>query len=305
MVARAARAALFLLGCLLGACGFAQPLTVVTSTTDLKSLVEIVSGDRVAVASLVPAGSNAEEYQPRPGDLGRLKDAQLVVRVGADYDLWLDALLRQAGNPALVRGGPGYVDASFGIALLEVRGAAVGLQAGHAHGSGNPHYWLDPANAEIITGFVLEALARADPASAKYYEARRLAFLERLAAKLPEWAAALAPVQGRPMLAYHNSWAYLARRFRLNVAGTIEPRAGVPPSAAHLAALLRKMRDEKIEVIVRQPFEPEKTPAFLAAKSGARVVVLAASVGVVPQASDYLALFDYDVKQLAAAWPTR
>jgi hypothetical protein len=65
------------------------------------------------------------------------------------------------------------------------------------------------------------------------------------------------------------------------------------------------MSDEKIEVIVRQPFEPEKTPAFLAAKSGARVVVLAASVGVVPQASDYLALFDYDVKQLAAAWPTR
>jgi ABC-type Zn uptake system ZnuABC Zn-binding protein ZnuA len=305
IAARAARAALLVLGCVFGACVPAQPLAVVTSTTDLKSLVEIVGGDRVTVSSLVPPAMNAEEYQPKPGDLTRLKDARLVVRVGADYDLWLDRLLRQAGNPALARGGAGYVDASFGIALLEVRGAAVGAQAGHAHGSGNPHYWLDPANAEIITGFVLEALARVDPSNATYYEARRLAFLEQLAAKLREWAAALARVQGRPMLVYHNSWAYFARRFRLNIAGTIEPRAGIAPSPAHLAALLRKMSDEKIEVIVRQPFEPEKTPAFLASKSGARVIVLAGCVGAVPQAPDYLALFDHNVKQLAAAWPTR
>ena len=305
MSTRAARAALFVLGCALGACALAQPLAVVTTTAELRSLVEVVGGERVAVASLVPRAMDAEEYQPRPGDLGRLKDARLVVRVGADYDLWLDRLLRQANNRALIRGGSGYVDASFGIALLEVRGAAVGAQAGHAHGSGNPHYWLDPANSEIITGFVLEALARLDPPNAKYYEARRLAFLERLATKLREWDAALAHVQGRPMLAYHNSWAYLARRFRLNIAGTIEPRSGIPPSPAHLAALLRKMSAEKIEVIVRQPFEPEKYPAFLASKSGARVVVLAASVGAVPEASDYLALFDYNVKQLAAAWPTR
>ena len=137
---------------------------------------------------------------------------------------------------------------------------------------------LDPANAEISPGFVLEALARADPPNAKYYEARGSAFLDQLAAKLREWSGALSRVQGRPMLAYHNSWAYLARRFRLDIAGTSSRRQAFP-GPAHLAALLRKMRDEKIEVIVRQPFEPEKTPAFLGSKSGARVIVLAASVG--------------------------
>lgn len=287
------------------ACAFAGKLAVVVTTTDLKSLVEIVGGEHVAVTSMVPPAMDAEDYQPKPGDLGRLKDARMVVRVGTDYDLWLDRLLRQSNNPALMRGGAGYVDASFGIALLEVRGAAVGDQRGHAHGSGNPHYWLDPGNAEIITAFILEALARLDWPNAKYYEARRIAFLDRLAVKLREWDAALAGVQGRPMLAYHNSWAYMARRFRLNIAGTIEPRAGVPPSPSHIAGLLRKMSDAKIEVIVRQPFEPKKIPAFLASKSGAHVVVLAASVGAVPEATDYFALFDYNVKALSQAWPTR
>jgi zinc/manganese transport system substrate-binding protein/zinc transport system substrate-binding protein len=55
-------------------------------------------------------------------------------------------------------------------------------------------------------------------------------------------------------------------------------------------------------VIVRQPIEPAKLPEFLAAKSGARVIVLAASVGALPEATDYIALLDYDVKQLALAW---
>ena len=303
MSTRAARAALFL-SALFALCEatFAQHrLAVVTTTTDLKSLVEAVAGDRVVVTSLVPPAMDAEDYQPRPQDLGRLKDARMIVRVGLDYDLWLDRLLRNVNNPALLRGQAGYVDASFSVALLEVRGSAVGDQGGHAHGSGNPHYWLDPANAEIITGNVLEALMRIDPANAGYYEARRIAFLDELAAKLREWAKALAQSQGKPILAYHNSWVYFARRFRLNIAGTIEVKAGVPPSPAHLSALLRTMRERQVKVIVKQPFEPDKYPAFLAEKSGATVVVLAASVGTIPEATDYFALFEYNVKALSRA----
>ena len=303
MRTRAARAALFCLA-LFALCDAASAqtrLAVVTTTTDLKSLVEAVAGDRVVVTSLVPPAMDAEDYQPRPQDLGRLRDARLIVRVGLDYDLWLDRLLRQANNPALLRGQPGYVDASFAVALLEVRGSAVGDQGGHAHGSGNPHYWLDPANAQIITGTVLEALVQLDPANTGYYEARRIAFLDTLAAKLRQWEMALAPVRGKPIVAYHNSWAYFARRFRLNIAGTIEVKAGVAPSPAHLGALLRTMREQQIKVIVKQPFEPDKYPTFLAERAGGTVVVLAASVGTIPEAADYFAMFDYNVKALSAA----
>jgi ABC-type Zn uptake system ZnuABC Zn-binding protein ZnuA len=123
----------------------------VTTTTDLRSLVEAVGGDRVEAISLVPAAMDAEEYQPKPQDLLRLKHARLLVRVGLDYDLWLDRLLAQTDNPDVRRGSAGYVDASIGIPVLEVRGMSVGSNDGHAHGNGNPHYWLDPRNAEIIT----------------------------------------------------------------------------------------------------------------------------------------------------------
>ena len=283
-----------------------ERLRIVATTTDLKSLAEAVGGDRVEVVNLVPPSVDPEEYQAKPQDVVRLKDARMVVRVGLDFDLWFDRLLvqttlTQSNIRGLRRGEPGHVDASLAIAVLDQRGASVGPSDGHAHASGNPHYWLDPRNAEIITGNILEALARLDPANGPYYEANRLAFLARLDAKLQEWEAKLAPRQGLPMVAYHNSWAYLARRFRLSFIGFIEPKPGVPPSPAHLAALIKTMRERGARIVIRQPHEPERNAAFVAEKADATVVLLAGSVGALPSASDYLSLFDSNVGALLAA----
>jgi ABC-type Zn uptake system ZnuABC Zn-binding protein ZnuA len=275
-------------------------LAIVTTTTDLRSLAEAVGGDRVAVTSLAPPNLDPEEYQPRPQDLTRLKGARLAVRVGLDFDVWFDRLLAQAGK-GVRRGEPGYVDASYAIAPLEVRGATVGPGDGHAHGSGNPHYWLDPKNAEIVTGNILEALARVDPGNGPIYEANRLKFLDRLNGKLKDWEAALAPLQGLPLVAYHNSFAYFARRFRLDFIGFVEPRPGVPPSPSHIASLISLMQARKARIIVRQPHEPERDVAFLAKRTGSSIVVLAGSVGALPTARDYLSLFDTNIAALTAA----
>jgi ABC-type Zn uptake system ZnuABC Zn-binding protein ZnuA len=294
--------AVFMLMLCAGVAAGQQPLRVVATTTDLKSLMQAVGGNRVQVVSLVPPQLDAEDYQPKPQDVARLRDAALLLRVGADYDLWVDKLAQQSGRRELARGGERYVDGSLGIALLDVRGTQVGPSGGHAHGNGNPHYWLDPANAVIITATLLEALARVDAPHTKFYEAQRDQFLQRLQNKMRDWEKAIAPAQGRPMLAYHNTWAYFARRFRLNFAATIEPRPGVPPSPSHLTGLKKIIQKQIVTVIVRQPNEPLKHAQFLADKSGAKLLVLAASVGAVREASDYLALFDYNIGALAQAF---
>ncbi len=226
-----------------------------------------------------------------------MREAQVVLRVGVDYDLWLDRLLRQAGNVDVRRGAPGHVDASVDIALLDVRAGGIG--DGHAHGRGNPHYWLDPKNAEIITGTLLEALMRVDPANAKRYEANRLAFLERLDSRMDEWSRLLADARLRPLIAYHDTWPYLARRFRLRFVGIVETRPGIAPSPAHLAELVRLAAAEHVAAVVREPHEPKRDADFIAARSGAAVAVLASSVGAVPEARDYLTLIDYNVRTLA------
>jgi len=276
-------------------------IPIAATTPDLRSLTEIVGGDRVAVTSLVPPNMDAEDYQAKPQDVLRLKSVRMLVRVGLDYDLWVDRLMAQAANPDIGRGGTGYVDASFGIAVLEQRGMSVGPGDGHAHGSGNPHYWLDPRNAELITATIAEALTRIDPAHGAAYDANRKAFLDRLDVKIAEWEEKLVPLRAMPIVAYHNSWPYFARRFRLDFVGFIETKPGVPPSPSHLAEIVRTMRSRGVGIVVREPYEPERDVAFVAAKAGAAVVTLAASVGALPRSDDYIAMFDADVEALVAA----
>ena len=71
-----------------------------------------------------------------------------------------------------------------------------------------------------------------------------------------------------PIIAYHNSWPYFARRFRLDFADTIEIKPGVPPSPSHLAGIIRSMRTRGVRMVVREPHEPERDVAFVAAQSG-------------------------------------
>jgi len=100
------------------------------------------------------------------------------------------------------------------------------------------------------------------------------------------------------IVAYHNSWPYLRARFRLDLLDFIETKPGVPPSAAHLAGLIQTMRRRGAHLIIREPYDPERDVAFIAGKAGASVATLATSVGALPAASDYLALFDANVEAL-------
>jgi ABC-type Zn uptake system ZnuABC Zn-binding protein ZnuA len=280
-------------------------ISVVTTTTDLRSLAEAVGGDRIAATSLVPGNADPEDYQPKPQDILRVKAARLVVRVGLDYDLWLDGLTARAARPEIGRGGPAQVDASFGVAVLELVGMSVGPSDGHAHGSGNPHYWLDPRNAQIITANILEGLSRIDPANAMSYEANRASFLARLETKVEDWDRRLSALRAVPIIAYHNSWPYFARHFRLDIAGFIEIKPGVPPSPSHIANLVHTMRTQGVRIVVREPHDPQRDIAFVADKADARIAILAASVGALPQAQDYITLFDTNIEALESAVPVQ
>jgi ABC-type Zn uptake system ZnuABC Zn-binding protein ZnuA len=280
-------------------------VNVVATTTDLAALVSEVGGNLVTVESIVPAGVDPEAFEPRPGDLSKIRRADLIVRVGLGYDYWLDALVRQIGDKRLMRGGEANLDTSAGIPLLEIRGQSVMNEGGHAHGVANPHYWLDPDNAITVTASIADALVRIAPAQREQILANRAGFLSRLETARASWSETLAPFAGTKLIAYHNSWPYLARRFRLDVIAFIEPKAGVAPSPAHLAQVISAGSKANVRAIVHEPYEPDDASRFVARKLSVPVVRLAVSVGSIDGTNDYLALFDYNVTTLAKALGAR
>ena len=274
---------------------------VVATTADLAVLAVAIGENLVEVETVVPPGSDPEAFEPRPGDLDKVRHADILVRVGLGYDYWLDRLIGQVADRRLMRGGEAYVDASAGIPLLEIRGQSVVNEGGHAHGVANPHYWLDPENAAIVTAGIAEALARRIPAEAARILANRERFLGELNARLQRWSAQLAAFTGVKLIAYHNSWPYFARRFRLDIVDFIEPKPGVAPSPAHLAKLIAEGRRANVRAILHEPYEPDDASRLVAQKLGVPFVLLATSVESVAGVKDYLDLFEYNTATLAKA----
>src|SRR6202051_3002172 len=95
----------------------AAAVRIVTTTADLAALAAAVGENLVEVETIVPPGSDPEAFEPRHGDLDKVRHADVLIRVGLGYDYWLDRLTGQIADQRLMRGGEGYVDASAGISL--------------------------------------------------------------------------------------------------------------------------------------------------------------------------------------------
>jgi ABC-type Zn uptake system ZnuABC Zn-binding protein ZnuA len=282
------------------------PPAVVTTTTDLKALVQVVGGDVVVVESLAPPQQDPHAVELKPGQLARLRAAALLVRVGLDHEPWLAAALATLGEAGPRPGGPRDLDLSRSVSLLQTETPRLRADAApHLHGFGNPHYWLDPENARPMTAAVAEALARLVPADRGRFADNRRRFLGRLDAGLVRWRAALAPHRGARLVTMHDTWPYFAARFGLSIAATVEPTPGVPPSPAALGALVDRMRATGVRVLVAEPYADPALVRAVADRSGARVAALVPSVGGDPAAGDYLAMLDLDVARLVAALAAR
>jgi zinc/manganese transport system substrate-binding protein len=279
----------------------AAKLRVVATIPDLKSLAEEVGGDLVEADSLARGTQNVHDVEIRPSLMLKLRRADVLIVNGLDLDTWADVVVQGANNPNVVRGARGLIDASRGVRVLEVPTGRVDRSMGDVHPFGNPHYSLDPGQAETVTANIVEGFARVAPEHRAAFERNRQAFLAKLSEAMRRWTATLAPFKGAPVVTYHPTFTYFLARFGLVQAGTIEDRPGIPPSPVHLTRLIRQMKDDKVKVVVVEPWVDRTLAARVAEEAGAKVVPLASVVGAVKGADSYLGAIDYNVSTLAKA----
>ena len=279
----------------------ARKLKVVATIPDLKSLTEAVGGDLVDVESLTRGTQNFHEAEVRPSMMLKLRRADVVVENGLDLDAWADVAIEGANNAEIVRGGRGRIEVSRGVPLLEVPSTHVDRSMGDVHPRGNPHFSLDPGLAPIITGNIADGLARVAPEHRAAFEANRKDFLARLDQSMAKWTQLMAPVKGSKVVVYHPDMIYFLTRFGLVQAAVLEDRPGIPPSPQHLVNVIRQVKEDRIKVILVEPWNDVKLATRVAEEAGARAFVVASAVGAVKGADNYIGAVDYNITTLAKA----
>jgi len=276
-------------------------LHVVATTPEYGAIAAAIGGDKISVATLAKPTEDPHFVDAKPSHIVTLNRADVLIEGGAELETgWLPPLLEGARNTKIAAGAPGHIRASEGIQLLDVP-AVLDRSQGDIHAAGNPHFMMDPESAKVVAQHLADSFCGLDAGSCAAYKANTAAFLAKLDAKTAEWAAALAPYKGMPIVTYHPTWRYFAKRFGLTSEVYLEPKPGIPPSPPHLAEVMQMMTAQKIHAILVEPFQSRKTAEAVAARTGAVVVDVCQFPGGLPGTDrDYIALLDADVKAIVA-----
>jgi ABC-type Zn uptake system ZnuABC Zn-binding protein ZnuA len=334
---------LFLLAGIAGTGPAAAPrVRIVASLPNLGSIASAVAGDRIELTTIAAGTQDAHFVDPKPSYMVKLRRADVLLINGLDLEIgWIPPITLGARNPKILLGGPGHIDCSSGIQVVEVP-ATLSRALGDVHPYGNPHYLSDPLNAEIVAGTIADALSEADPEGAQAYREGRDAFVRRLheslfgkdlvdlaggaklareaaagtldtfldgtsaggralRARLGGWLGAMEPVRGQAIVTYHKDLSYFAARFGLRVIDYVEPKPGIQPSPRHLEELVERLRGGQARLIITRPYVEHRSTDFLAEKTGVTVITLPLEVGGAPEATDYFRLFDLLTERIAGA----
>ncbi len=262
------------------------------------ALATEIGGKLVNAESATTAQQDPHYIQARPSLISKVRRANLVICTGADLEVgWLPLLLRQAGNAAVQPGQPGFLNAADFVELLD-KPSSVDRSLGDVHPYGNPHIQTDPRNIAKVAAALADRLAMLDGANAATYKQRYEDFAQRWQAAVERWTAAVVPLKGKKVVTHHKGWAYLENWAGLVEVGNLEPKPGLPPSAAHLAELLDQLKGQQVSWIVRSTYEDAKASEWLGSRTMIPYVVLPHTVGSVPGTDDLFKMFDALVKTL-------
>ena len=198
-------------------------------------------------------------------------------------------------------GQAGFLDLGSSIQPLEVVSVADRSQ-GDIHPSGNPHYWVDPENGRLMARAIASRLSAIDADGKSVYSANLAAFEKKLSEREVEWQKRMAPLSGQAIVTFHRSWPYFAKRYNLTVADYIEPKPGIPPTPAHTLEVIQTIQTRAIKIILMESFYDRRVADFVAAKTGAKVVAIANSVGGDDGVDTYIDLLDHITTALAKAF---
>src|SRR5213594_2746535 len=279
----------------------ADKLKVVTTIPDLADMTRQIGGDQVDVKSIATGVEDIHAVPMKPSFAVTLNHADVVVLLGLDAEhAFLPALLDAARNPKILRDAPGYIDCSVYVTPLEVP-TRVDRALGDQHPMGNPHINLDPVLGKDMARAIADGLSRLHPEYEAEFQQNLKAFEAKLDAAIARWEKEAAPLKGKKLVSYHPDMIYFAERFGMEAFGTIELRAGIPPTPSHIEELEESMRKNKVDIVVRELHYPAGLAETVAQATGAKLVELPAFVGGVPEAKDYISFVDYNLHTMLKA----
>lgn len=275
----------------------AKPLVVATVPA-LGQIAQAIGGIDVDVKSLTRIGQDPNVFSPRPGHAKAMISATLLFSVGFGLEGgWLPSLIKLSGNEKIQPGSEGYLSGSDAIEAIGVPRGMSSEQISKWSPDKNPYWWLDPEMGVKVANTLAVRLAEIDSVNAKRYQQRAQQFEQAVLRELPRWRDYM-NIHTSAVITYHNTYVYFMKSMNIELAGFIEPRAGIEPSTRYMDNLIKLIEEKQVKLIWVEPYNNRAIAKRLADVSGIKMMVLPDAVEGVGT-EGYIGMFDLMIERIA------
>jgi len=253
----------------------AQFASAITEGTDL-TVTQVIS-DSV---------SCLHDYSLSVRQMEAIGQSQVVLLSGAGLEEFMEGALEAANT---------VVDCSEGVHLHHLEGHHE--DDGHDHGHFDPHIWLDPANAVIMSENICQALTSLYPEYADLFRTNTETLIDRLEELDSYGQETLQGLSCREIITFHDGFGYLAEAYDLEILEAIEEESGSEASAMELIHIIEHVEEHQLPAIFTEINGSVSAASIIAAETGVASYPLDMAMG----GSDYFAAMRYNIDTLQFA----
>ncbi|MBD2022777.1 metal ABC transporter substrate-binding protein [Leptolyngbya sp. FACHB-36] len=215
----------------------ARPKVVSTSTI-LTDLAAEVGQDQIQLVGILKPGADPHIYEPVPGDIKQLEQADVIVYNGYNLEPGLIRLMESAGAKA--------EKLAAGEVVTPLQLAKEGRPVP------DPHVWGDVKNVIQMVAAIRDALSKANPQARDRF-AQNAAQLTKELEQLDTWIRQqiqTIPPEKRRLVTTHDAFQYYGRAYSMAIVGTlIGISTEEQPSAQTVQTLVQAIKTAGVPAI--------------------------------------------------------
>ncbi|GAA0084216.1 metal ABC transporter substrate-binding protein [Clostridium sp. CTA-7] len=247
-----------------------EKLRVGVTISPLKDFTEAIGGDKVEVFSIIPNGSDAHSFDPKPKDLKDLINTDMFIYNGLGMEEWIDSVLGTIEGKNIK-----VVEASQGIDFINTSEEDLHSdehgEEEHNHGGKDPHVWLSLEGATKEAENIKNALVEIDQKNKEYYEKNYQKLKEDFSTLQAEYRNKFSELKNKDFVTGHAAFAYLCRDFGLTQKSIADVFGEGELTPKNLESLIKYCRENNVKVVFNESAASSKESETLAKEVGAKV----------------------------------
>lgn len=212
-----------------------RPISVRTTVFPYAEVARAVIGSDVVspnaetadIRAITPVGVEPHDFEPTPGDIAELIDADIVIYNGAGLDSWVEEAVRERQTAT----------SKITINVSDIAPTKI---------ANDPHFWLSIDNLSALASTLAPTAITTKQ------------FIDQLAALDAAYRTTLEHCRRTDAIVGHRAFDYIAQRYHTNFISIRDINPEQEPSPQRIATIIDTMRQKNIRYILTEPLTPVK-----------------------------------------------